>query len=180
MKNLTGTVWKVQIAFITERLYNEIRSYKNAGGNDLKRIIWTAVISLLSVGIAACDIRKKRIPDVLTGLLALFGTAGVWLSGIPLWEHVLGAFVVSSGLFFINIIWSGVFGGGDIKYMAAAGWLLGIKDSLYAFFAALLLASVFCIAGLLTGRIKMHTRIPLGPYLCTGTALILWSRILRL
>ena len=59
-----------------------------------------------------------------------------------------------------------VFGGGDIKLMAAAGLFLGLKETVLAFFIACILGSVIH-----TIRMKLTNEghiLAFGPYLCLG------------
>ena len=119
---------------------------------------------------AACfwDIRKRTIPDILclfialTGLLT-FEPEKLWgvLAAVPL---LIGA-----------LIWKDGMGGGDIKLMAAAGFVLGLRPSMTAIvvgFAVLtLFYGVYAIIQKLRVR-DMPRAYPLAPFLSLGCLMV--------
>jgi leader peptidase (prepilin peptidase)/N-methyltransferase len=64
-------------------------------------------------------------------------------------------------------------GGGDVKYMAMAGSLLGWPKTLVALFAAVTLGSVVGVFLLATKRKTRKDPIPFGPFLVLGSLLSL-------
>lgn len=140
----------------------------------MAEMMWKAMVTAILVRIAETDLKKRKLPDRLTFLLFVCGTPGIWLSGDRIWVHIIGAFAISTGLFMTDMICPGAVGGGDIKYMAAAGWMLGLWESAAAFCVAVLLAGGYCAFGVACGRLKRNSHIALGPFLCAGTAAALW------
>lgn len=67
-------------------------------------------------------------------------------------------------------------GGGDIRLMFAAGWLLGIDGGLFALLlagiAALIVSGLY---GIQKPDNILEWEIPFGPFLSLGIAVMLWS-----
>ncbi len=90
-----------------------------------------SMLPLLLIVAAASDATSFRIPNWLTGLMALLFFPMAWATAMPLHEftiHVLAGvvlFAVGFGFFQLRI-----FGGGDAKLMAAAGLWFGTSQVL--------------------------------------------------
>lgn len=84
------------------------------------------------------------------------------------WERVGGFFTISLPLLIITCCINGAFGGGDIKFMAASGVILGIWNSLVAFFVAILLGGGYAIYLLYIKKVGKKQPMPFGPFLCIG------------
>lgn len=144
------------------------------------------IVLLLFVGWT--DFRTRRIPDRLALCLFVLGVfaAGAELGGVVsggsgtgdssfreacaalLPGRIAGLFAASLPLFIINLIRPGAFGGGDIKLLAAGGLFLGAAGILRALGIGMALAGLFCVIGLLSGRVEKKSRFALGPFLCAG------------
>jgi prepilin peptidase CpaA len=93
----------------------------------------TAVVAVGMGAAAVIDLRTRRIPNILTATLAAVGVglAAAGFGRVGLGASVLGcllglAFMMPGHIF-------GATGAGDVKLLAAAGALLGPKDTIYAF-----------------------------------------------
>ena len=93
----------------------------------------TAVVAIGMGAAAVIDLRTRRIPNILTAALAAIGIglAAAGFGRVGLGAAVLGcllglAFMMPGHIF-------GATGAGDVKLLAAAGALLGPKDTIYAF-----------------------------------------------
>lgn len=135
-------------------------------------LIFAWVIPALVV-ITVIDIQHQIIPDKITLPGIVFGVAAGWyLNG---WVDTLIGLVLGSGLFtLLAEVWlraRGIqaMGGGDIKYIAAAGALLGWQQVLLIIFLASLLGGVFGVLGLTSKKFHVLTRIPFGPFLALAT-----------
>jgi len=94
------------------------------------------VLAIVAVGMGAAaviDLRTRRIPNILTATLAAIGIglAAAGFGRVGLGAALLGcllglAFMMPGHIF-------GATGAGDVKLLAAAGALLGPKDTIYAF-----------------------------------------------
>jgi leader peptidase (prepilin peptidase)/N-methyltransferase len=129
----------------------------------------------VAVPLSIIDVRERRLPNRLTlpGIpVALFGQVlscslvGKWMPLVIAVIWMLGGFAV--GLAFNRLQALGM---GDAKLMAVIclnlgwfGWLWPVAALALAFG----MATVLALAMLATGRYKMSSTIPLGPYLLVG------------
>lgn len=92
---------------------------------------WVVVI-IASLVAAACDVRTRRIPNLLTGLLLLSGlTWAVSVGGADgLLESFLSCIILASPYVLLFLVAGG--GAGDAKMMGAVGAWLGLTDGLVA------------------------------------------------
>jgi len=115
-----------------------------------------AVFPLLMIAAATSDAVSMRIPNWLTGTLALafpLAAAGTAMPAATLGLHVavgFGALIVCMGLFA-----TGWIGGGDAKFFAAAALWLGPAHIL----SFLLVSTVF--GGLLTLALLFFRKLPM-------------------
>ena len=125
----------------------------------VQAVIFIALLFAASV----CDLKKREIPDVLNGAIALTAL----LSFTP-WNF-LG---VLTGLpFLIAAMTCGGMGGGDIKLMAACGLVLGLPGGITA--TILGLSAMLPVCGIVTlvRRLRGNGNkipYPLGPFLAAG------------
>jgi len=131
------------------------------------------VLAPALVIITAIDIEHQIIPDVITLPGIVLGlAAGSYSIGIL--NSFLG-FLLGGGLFYLLAVFSnGGMGGGDIKYIAAAGALVGWQKVLLIIFIGAFLGS---FVGLFQMFIQKKTRkslIPFGPFLAVATLITLF------
>jgi prepilin peptidase CpaA len=90
------------------------------------------IISALGVAIllasAYGDVRKRRIPNVLTYSLAALGVMQLILIG----NLTIAGWTIASSIAILVIgfllFWAGFFGGGEVKLLAGAALLIGSRD----------------------------------------------------
>lgn len=130
-------------------------------------IVWT-LISVLIVA-SFMDIKSLEIPDGVSLWIAALGVVSFFIPGLLWHERVLGIFAASLPLFIILLLTKGgAMGMGDIKFMAAAGLLLGYKLILLSLFSSAIFGSIigiFLIASKKKGR---KDPIPFVPMLSLG------------
>ncbi|SDN16995.1 prepilin peptidase [Lachnospira pectinoschiza] len=135
--------------------------------------IYGVLVSLFSsilLAIAVIDYKSYIIYDGLNIVLLVIAIINAIIS-INLADKFLGFIGVSGVMYLLVVIFRhfkniDVFGGGDIKLMAAAGLFLGLKETVLAFFIACILGSVIH-----TIRMKLTNEghiLAFGPYLCLG------------
>jgi leader peptidase (prepilin peptidase) / N-methyltransferase len=144
------------------------------------------ILALYLVVIAFIDWDHQIIPDVLSLSLAgvgLAASAGNVLLGQDPWARVLNALAGSLTGFSVMLavallgqwVWKKeAMGGGDIKFMAAVGALLGWKGVAVTLFFGSLTGTLYAavlIAGKKMGR---GAYLPFGPFLALG-AWIAWT-----
>ena len=135
-------------------------------------LIFAIVVPTLVI-ITMIDIEHQIIPDVITLPGIIFGlAAGSYLNG---WlDSVLGL-ALGGGFFWL--LAEGYFrlrgkmgmGGGDIKYIAAAGALVGWAQVLFIIFIGALAGGIFGGIGMGVNKLNFLSRIPFGPFLALAT-----------
>ncbi|MEK4107004.1 prepilin peptidase [Paenibacillus sp. FSL R10-2791] len=112
-----------------------------------------------------CDLKTKQIPNVIpfaiffVGLLhfsPFFSIAGLLCTGLPYWIGAIGS--------------DGKIGGGDIKLMAACGFVIGpLHGTLQSLFGlGFVLLFALTIAFRHGFHIAKNTALPLAPFLSAG------------
>ena len=135
-------------------------------------MVYAAVAPVLVI-ITAIDIEHQIIPDVITlPGIALGLAVGTYTIGYA--DSLLG-FFVGGGLFYLLAVLSnGGMGGGDIKYISAAGALLGWQKVLLVIFIGALLGSVVGVFQIAVQKKTRKSLIPFGPFLATSTLITLF------
>ena len=131
------------------------------------------VLAPTLVIITVVDIKHQIIPDVITlPGLALGLAAGSYSIG---YANSFMGFLLGCGLFYLLAILSnGGIGGGDIKYIAAAGAFVGWQKVLLIIFISAVLGT---FVGLFQIGFQKKTRkniIPFGPLLSVATLITLF------
>jgi prepilin peptidase CpaA len=120
----------------------------------------TLVVAILAAatGVAAViDLRTRRIPNALTGSLAV---VGLGLAAAQLGTVGLGGAGIGGLLGFAFMLPGNVFGAtgaGDVKLFAAAGALLGPATTVRAFFFTAIAGGVIALFVALQRRRLAHT-----------------------
>lgn len=132
-----------------------------------------AVVAPTLVVITAIDIEHQIIPDVITLPGIVLGLAvGTYTIGYA--DSLLG-FFLGGGLFYLLAVLSnGGMGGGDIKYIAAAGALLGWQKVLLVIFIGAFLGSIVGMFQIGIQKKSRKSLIPFGPFLAAGTLITLF------
>jgi len=125
------------------------------------------------------DIFQRRIPNGLVlGMLAMWVlmTLPILLlstqTGIEALIDSAFGFSIGGGIFIVVYLISkkGV-GGGDVKFMAAAGLYLGLSNTIPAILYGTILAALVGLVLILTHKITKKDSIPLAPFLFIGIAI---------
>ncbi|MEI7884578.1 MAG: prepilin peptidase [Clostridia bacterium] len=139
---------------------------------------WQAVlifaVTAIMLAISLIDLDTMTIPNGLLIALIPFITGLFFLQPeLALLARIIGFLALSLPMFLLNFVVEDSFGGGDIKLMALAGFMLGWQQTLVAFFIALMLGGSLATYLLLTKQKEKGSHIPFGPYLCIGIFLAL-------
>ncbi|MFO1034052.1 MAG: prepilin peptidase [Hyphomicrobiales bacterium] len=93
--------------------------------------IGQSLLPVLMIMAALTDLSSFRIPNWITGLIALLFFPMALATHMPLetfgWHLLAGAVLFVAGFILFSV---GLFGGGDAKLMAAAGLWFGTSESL--------------------------------------------------
>ena len=137
------------------------------------------VVGPALVIITAIDIKHKRIPDIIILPGIVFGlAAGSYLVGLKDSSTGLlvggGTFLLTSEVYY-RVRGRVGMGGGDIKFIAAVGALLGWQQVVLVIFLSALAGSLVGLVGLATKKINVMSQIPFGPFLAGGTLVAYFS-----
>ena len=141
-------------------------SYLHFGFNY--QTIIAMILGSLCLIIAMIDFDTMEIYDrfhVFILILALIHIA--FFTTLPIFDHLIGFFIISVPFYILAIITGGI-GGGDIKLMAVSGLLLGYQAILVAFFIGAILGGSVAIVLLALKKSQMKSLIAFGPYLAIG------------
>ncbi len=133
-----------------------------AGGFTFSSVLYCLMTSALIV-IAVIDERTYQIPVSQNLFLGLLGILMTVYDFRHILSHIIGGSHCQPFLYGLYYFSSGkAIGGGDIKLMAYAGLLLGLKNIIFAFILACILGSVIH-----TIRMKVSKRNNLLALYCT-------------
>ncbi len=122
---------------------------------------------------ARADLKRREIPDLYALLISVLGAAAAIVSA-SIVDRVLGL-ALAFPLIIPGLL--GHMGGGDYKLLLAAGFYMGLSQSLSAMLLslpAIFGAAVYLLAGKKTLK---NVRIPLAPLIafgCTGCIVAKW------
>ena len=123
--------------------------------------------------ITVIDIEHQIIPDIITlPGIPLGLAAGSYMNG---WLDSVIGLALGGGMFWL--LAEGYFrlrgkmgmGGGDIKYIAAAGALMGWVQVLFIIFIGALAGGIFGGIGMGVKKLNFLSRISFGPFLALAT-----------
>ncbi len=133
------------------------------------------LIAVLAVPLSWIDIREHRLPNRYTysALLFTVGCLSVATLLTKQWQNLAAAISAGVLTFLVGYLLAraGAIGMGDIKLLtsmhAALAWQ-HLMLPLISLSAGLLIATIYGLAGMLVGKFKPSSLIPLGPFLLIG------------
>lgn len=96
------------------------------------------------------------------------------LPGIGIVERIIGVFAVSLPMYIIQLIIPNAFGGGDIKFLAASGLLLGWKLELVAIIIGILLGGFYGMYLMAVKDYDKKSHFAFGPFICIGVLIAMF------
>ena len=127
------------------------------------------VIIMILLAITMIDFDTMTIPNgLIISLIVPVGIFTVLHPETALMTRAIGFFIVSLPMYLLTLLIPDCFGGGDIKLIAVAGFLLGWKLTLLAFFISVLIGGSYAVYLLLSRKTQKGAHIAFGPYLCAG------------
>lgn len=133
-----------------------------------------ALLSLLLI-ISLIDLDIQKIPNVLVGAIAAWALLWQALHPARPWADAALGLLAGGGItLLIALISRGGMGGGDIKLLAALGFLTGWLDLLLLFFIAVILGAVVGIFLVVFQRKGGQTAVPFGPFIAGAYAIVLF------
>lgn len=142
-----------------------------------------AILIVLSYTAMVFDINTKRIPNtliliMLTGwfLLIMPMISYDITSGLRLLADSIYGFLIGGGLFLLVYVVSRKgLGGGDVKFMAAAGLYLGFAETVPVILYGTVLAALTGIILLAIRKIGRKETMPLVPFLFAGIMITIFT-----
>ena len=139
-------------------------------------ILLRGLIIIFGYIAAILDLKSKRIPNqlilamlaswvlVMTPKLFFDTAAAVGM----LIDSALGFAIGGCIFLLVYIVSHKGLGGGDVKFMAAAGLYLGLKNAIPAMLYGTILAALTGLTLIILKRINRKDKIPLAPFLYIG------------
>ena len=121
------------------------------------------------------DLKYLLLPDIVTlPSVAAFFIINLIL-GAAGWSLLI-AMAIGAGFFALQFIVSKGkwIGGGDIRFGALMGALLGWPNILVGLFFAYLIGAIIGVILLISGRKKFGSQLPFGTFLALGTTIGIW------
>jgi leader peptidase (prepilin peptidase)/N-methyltransferase len=148
-------------------------------GDAAERALFGAVFAAL-VLMMATDLDQKLLPDVLTLPVFVVGAAVLVWGGDSLVNRQPALLAIAAAIGIPLLLYAaslpfgeGAFGGGDVKFLAGIGLLVG--GLRLAVFVGALLSGVVILALLAAKRVTLKSYIPFGPFLILGAV---WAALL--
>jgi leader peptidase (prepilin peptidase)/N-methyltransferase len=140
-------------------------------GWTLTALFLSVFFSILIV-ISMIDLQHQIIPDGLVITLFILGALNASYRIFLLHDHwypyVIGIFAASVPLLILGLIYPDGLGGGDVKFMAAAGLFVGWKTILLGLFLGNVIALLCVVVLFFRKKAGRKTQIPFGPFLSLG------------
>lgn len=125
------------------------------------------------------DYRYELIPDECHIIIATVGAINLCFN-IDIWYSYLIGAIVGGGVFYLLGILALIIykkegmGFGDVKLMAALGFLFGIKNILVITVLSFALGAVISIILMIIKKRKLDSYIPFGPFIVLSTLLVIY------
>jgi leader peptidase (prepilin peptidase) / N-methyltransferase len=137
-----------------------------------------ALFAWMSIALGLIDLEHQLLPDVITYPAIVVGVAGSWLGGFarPL-PSLIGVAVGAALPALIILSYRFLrgeegMGWGDVKYLAAIGAVVGVRDCLWVLVLAAVAGALVGGALWLSGRGSGKTALPFGTFL--AAAVLVW------
>ncbi len=121
----------------------------------------------ISVLISVIDIKIQVIPNVLVLFFIVSILYPVILNN-SLKDTLYGLIFMAVFFVIVLLVFPGSFGGGDLKFAASIGLLLGLEMSIVALEAALITGSLAGIIYAIIKRKGLRIKMPFAPFLTAG------------
>ena len=146
-----------------------------SGASQSEEIAFRMIISCFLIVIFVYDLKHYLIPDKVVYPAVIL--SGLWL--VIFGENILSYFysaALAAGFFLFFVLiskgkWMGI---GDIKLGFLMGLFLGWPGILTALFLAFLFGALIGLSLVFSGRKKISSEVPFGPFLVFGTFISLF------
>ncbi len=125
--------------------------------------------------VSAIDLDSKKIPNLFIGVI--FAWALLWqlLSSGRSWGDAALGLLAGGGIALLIVLVSrGGMGGGDVKLLAALGFLTGWLDLLLLFTLAVLTGAAAGVILIVFGKKTGKTALPFGPFISLSYFIVIF------
>lgn len=151
---------------------------------DMFTMLWLLLIVVFGYVAAVLDIKVRKIPNALVltmmGAWVLTMTPKLFVdteNAISLLLDSAIGLAVGGGLFLLVYVVSRKgLGGGDVKFMAAAGLYLGFSGALGAMLYGSILAALTGLGLILFKKLGRKDQMPLAPFIYAGILITVFYR----
>jgi len=142
----------------------------------VEAVKWMGLFAVLIV-IAFIDLDYQIIPDTLVLSIFLWGLFWQIIAPVQPFLQAAAGFLLGGGILFLTAVLSkGGMGGGDIKLLAAAGFILGPVQTALALFVGVAVGSLVGVTMIWKKMKKRRDYIAFGPFLALGIVVTsLWG-----
>jgi leader peptidase (prepilin peptidase) / N-methyltransferase len=124
-------------------------------------------IICISISVSIIDLKVLLIPNSLVISIIVLSVYPVIFNN-SIKNNLYGFLLMSAIFLIILLIFPGSFGGGDLKYAAAIGILLGLELSVVALETALITGSITGVVYAIKSGKGFRIKIPFAPFLTSG------------
>lgn len=141
-------------------------------------ILYCITIFALSLAFSV-DFKYQLIPDEVDIIICICAVINLILNISNWWNYFLGALIGAAIFYFLNLIALLILkkegmGMGDVKLMAAIGFLFGIKNVLVITLISFFIGAVIGIIVMIVKRKEKEEYIPFGPFIVIATITLMF------
>jgi len=147
-------------------------------GNVYSSYIYSILVATLMI-VFSIDYRFQLIPDEAHIMIILLGIVNLCMN-INLWYSYIIGMAIGAGIFYgLSVLAVIIFkkegmGFGDVKLMAALGFLFGIKSILVITLVSFFIGAIIGGLLLILNRKKVDSYMPFGPFIVIATIIIIF------
>lgn len=147
-------------------------------GNIAISYIYAILVATLMI-VFSIDYRFQLIPDETHIVIVVLGLINLFIN-LNLWYSYLIGMAIGGGIFYILSLLSVLIlkkegmGFGDVKLMAALGFLFGIKNILVITLVAFFLGAIVGIILISINKKEATSYMPFGPFIVVATIMIIF------
>lgn len=147
-------------------------------GNNITTYLYTLIIASLAI-VFSIDYRFELIPDECHFIILFAGIINFFLNISLWWSYLIGALIGAAIFYGLGKLALLIFkkegmGFGDVKLMAALGFMFGIKDILVITLVSFFLGAIIGGVLLIIRKKEASSYIPFGPFIVIATIILMF------
>lgn len=148
-------------------------------GFSVTVVLYFLTVFALSLAFSI-DFKYQLIPDEVDILIGICGIINLVLNISNWWDYLIGAAIGGAIFYFLNLIALLILkkegmGLGDVKLMAALGFLFGIKNILVITLVSFFIGAIIGIIVMIIKRKEKEEYIAFGPFIVIATILLMFT-----